>query len=59
MSSELLPPNWPAMSIAEANAALAAAGSPVEVEDTIIDGIPSKGYTNAPPNIHSILSWLR
>jgi long-chain acyl-CoA synthetase len=43
------------MSIAEANAALAAAGSPVEVEDTIIDGIPSKGYTNAPPNIHSIL----
>lgn len=55
MSSELLPPNWPAMSIAEANAALAAPGSPVQVEDTVIDGVPSKGYTNAPPNIHSIL----
>lgn len=55
MSSELLPPNWPAMSIAEANAALAAPGSPVEVEDTVVDGVPSKGYTNAPPNIHSIL----
>ena len=55
MSSELLPPNWPAMSIAQANAALAAPGSPVQVEDTVVNGLPSKGYTNAPPTIHSIL----
>ncbi len=55
MSSELLPPNWPAMSIAQANAALAAPGSPVQVEDTVVNGVPSKGYTNAPPTIHSIL----
>jgi long-chain acyl-CoA synthetase len=43
------------MSIAQANAALAAPGSPVQVEDTVVNGLPSKGYTNAPPTIHSIL----
>ncbi|MEZ5986602.1 MAG: class I adenylate-forming enzyme family protein [Hyphomonas sp.] len=55
MSSELLPPNWPAMSIAQANAMLGAPGSPVEVDDAVVDGVPMKAYTNAPPNIHAIL----
>lgn len=55
MSSELLPPNWPAMSIAQANAMLASPGSPVELEDAVINGIPMKTYKNAPPTVHSIL----
>jgi long-chain acyl-CoA synthetase len=48
-------PNWPAMSIAEANAALAGPGSPVELEDAVIRGVPMKVYKNAPPTIPSIL----
>ncbi len=51
-----LPPNWPALSIAQANAALAGAGSPVELEDAVINGVPLKVYKNAPPNIPSILA---
>ena len=48
-------PNWPAMSIADANAALAGPGSPVELEDAVIRGVPLKVYKNAPPTIPSIL----
>jgi len=55
MSSELPPPNWPAMSIAQANALMAAPGSPAELEDSVINGVSMKTYKNAPPTIHSIL----
>lgn len=55
MSSELLPPNWPAMSIAQANAMLGSPGSPVELEDAVINGVSMKTYKNAPPTVHSIL----
>ena len=55
MPSDLLPPNWPAMTIAQANAALAGPGSPVEVTEAEIGGVKQKVYANAPPNIHSIL----
>jgi len=48
-------PNWPVMSIADANAALAGPGSPVELEDAIIRGVPMKVYKNAPPHILAIL----
>ncbi len=48
-------PNWPVMSIADANAALAGTGSPVELEDAVIFGVPMKVYKNAPPTIPSIL----
>jgi long-chain acyl-CoA synthetase len=47
--------NWPVMSIAEANAALAGPGSPVELEDAVIGGVPMKVYKNAPPTIPFIL----
>lgn len=47
---------WPLMSIAEANAALAGPGSPVELEDAIIGGVHLKVYKNAPPTIPSILA---
>ncbi len=55
MPSDLLPPNWPALSIAQANAALAGPGSPVELEDAVIRGVAMKVYKNAPPNIPVIL----
>lgn len=47
--------NWPVMSIAEANAALAGPGSPVELEDAVIGGVAMKVYRNAPPTIPFIL----
>jgi len=46
---------WPALSIAEANAALAAPGSPLELEDATIAGVPHKVYKNAPPTLPAIL----
>lgn len=55
MSTDLLPPNWPAMSIAQANAALAGPGSPLELEEVEIRGVRMKVYKNAPPNIPVIL----
>lgn len=55
MPSDLLPPNWPALPIDQANAALAGPGSPVELEDAVIRGVPMKVYKNAPPNIPVIL----
>lgn len=48
-------PNWPAMSIAQANALLAAEGSPLELIDAVIDGVEMKIYKNAPPTVPSIL----
>ena len=47
--------NWPAMSIADANAALAGAGSPVELMDAVVRGVPMKVYKNAPATLHAIL----
>ncbi len=46
---------WPIMSIAEANAALAGPGSPVELEESSISGVRLKVYKNAPPTIPAIL----
>ncbi|MBI1401494.1 class I adenylate-forming enzyme family protein [Hyphomonas sp.] len=48
-------PDWPVMSIAAANAALAGPGSPLALEDAVIRGVPMKVYSNAPPTIPSIL----
>jgi long-chain acyl-CoA synthetase len=53
--AEGLMPNWPAMTIAAANAALAGPGSPVELEDAVINNVAMKVYKNAPPTIPSIL----
>ena len=48
-------PNWPAISIADANAALAGPTSPLALEEAVIRGVPMKVYTNAPPTVPAIL----
>ena len=49
-----LPENWPAMSIADANAALAASDSPLRLGDAVINGVKMKVYVNAPATIREI-----
>src|SRR6201992_3800158 len=44
-----LPANWPAMSLADAHAALTAPGARFETEMATIRGIPTKVWKNAPP----------
>ena len=48
-------PNWPAMSIAQANDLLAGPGSPLELVDGVVDGVEMKLYKNAPPSVPLIL----
>ena len=51
-----LPEGWPAMPIAHANAALASPGSPLALEDTVIDGVTYKTYAEAPPTVRHLLA---
>ncbi|KCZ89509.1 class I adenylate-forming enzyme family protein [Hyphomonas johnsonii] len=55
MPADSAAPNWPVISIADANAALAGPGSPLELADAEINGVQMKIYANAPPTIRSIL----
>lgn len=48
-------PAWPAMSIAQANAMLAAPDSPVGLKDAMVNGVPMKVYANAPGTLRDIL----
>lgn len=47
-------PTWPAMSIAQANALLAAEGSPLAVTHATIAGVDTKVYANAPATLRDI-----
>ncbi|MDG1825206.1 MAG: class I adenylate-forming enzyme family protein [Henriciella sp.] len=53
--SAALPENWPVMSIADANAALAASDSPLKLADGTVGGVDMKIYPAAPPTIRMIL----
>jgi len=55
MSANILE-NWPAMPISAANAALAGPGSPLALEDTLIDGVTYKTYKDAPPTIRDLFA---
>lgn len=50
-----LPEGWPAMSIAAANAALSGPGSPLALNDTLINGVTYKVYAEAPPTLRDLL----
>jgi long-chain acyl-CoA synthetase len=48
-------PAWPAMSIAQAHALLTAPGTPLEMGEVIIRGVPTRTWKNAPPTLRSVL----
>jgi len=45
---------WPVMSIAEAHAQLTAPGARFEIEETVIRGIPTRVWKNAPPTLRDV-----
>ena len=49
-----LPASWPAMSLADARAALTAPGARFEMDSVTIRGVPTRVWKNAPPS----LRWL-
>ncbi len=55
MAVAALPDGWPVISIAQANAALAASDTPLKLADGVVNGIPMKIYPDAPPTIKAIL----
>ena len=54
MSTDL-PENWPVMSIAQANAALAASDSPVKLGPGVVNGVEMPVYVQAPPTIPMLM----
>jgi long-chain acyl-CoA synthetase len=48
-------PAFPAMSIAQANAALTAPGARFEMEEKLINGIKLRTYKNAPPTLRHLI----
>lgn len=55
MAAAALPDGWPVISIAQANAAIAASDSPLRLEDGVVGGVAMKIYADAPPTIRTIL----
>lgn len=55
MAVAALPDGWPVISIAQANAALAASDTPLKLADSEVGGVPMKIYADAPPTIRAIL----
>lgn len=49
-----LPPGWPACSLAEAHARLAAPGGPFEVAQALIGGVPTRVWKQAPPTLREV-----
>jgi long-chain acyl-CoA synthetase len=55
MTEAALPPGWPAMSIAQAHALMTAPGSPLEIEEVVVDGVKLKSWKNQPPTLRTIV----
>ena len=55
MAVAALPDGWPVISIAHANAALAASDTPLKLADGVVNGVEMKIYPDAPPTIRAIL----
>lgn len=53
--SAALPENWPVMSIAQADAALAASETPLKLADGVVEGVSMKVYPGGPPTVPVIL----
>ena len=50
---------WPAMSIQDANAFIAAPGTPLALEDGEVNGIKMKVYSEVPPTIPSVVEMAK
>jgi len=59
MNEAMLPPGWPAMSIAQAHALIGGPGSPLEVAETEIRGVPTKVWKNLPPSLRAVVELSR
>lgn len=59
MSEAVLPRGWPAMSIQEAHALLAQPGSPTEIAQETIRGVPMKVWKNQPPTLRAVAELAR
>ena len=46
---------WPVVSIDEAHAQLTAPGQRFELDQAVIDGVPTKVWKNAPPTLRDVL----
>ena len=55
MTETTLPAGWPAMSIADAHAALTAPGMPGEMEEVVILGVKTRVWKNLPPSLRSVV----
>ena len=54
-----LPPSWPAMSLEQVCAALTAPGAKFEMDEAVIDGVPTRVWKNAPPTMRFLLEASR
>ncbi len=54
-----LDPSWPAMSLADVQAALTAPGAKFEMESVDIRGVPTRVWKNAPPHMAALVSMSR
>nr|HMP62819.1 class I adenylate-forming enzyme family protein [Phenylobacterium sp.] len=53
--TDTAPKPWPVMSIAEAHARLTAPGERFELDQAVIEGVPTKVWKNAPPTLRDVL----
>ena len=54
MTPPSLPPAWPALSLAQAHAAMTAPGQPFETTDALVDGRPMRVWKNAPATVRDV-----
>ncbi len=54
-----LDPDWPRMSLEQADALLTAPGSRLELDEAVIRGIPTRIWKNAPPNLPFLVRLSR
>src|SRR5688500_7270191 len=59
MPKAVLPPGWPAMSIAEAHRRLTAPGTLAEIGEATIGGVPFKVFNNLPPTFAAFVEHVR
>jgi long-chain acyl-CoA synthetase len=55
MSEPALPAGWPAMSIDQAHTLMTQPGSPLEIEEVLIRGVPTKTWKNLPPSLRAVV----